>query len=147
MELWRDIEGFNGRYQISSWGRVRNANTGCILKPYKNERGYLKVYLNKGKGKYVKPRINRLVAQAFIPNPENKPQVDHIDSNPFNNNVENLRWVNIEEQFSNEESKKKRELARERTLKVLKLKPLIKSLLEIVPDKLQLVKMIIDYNA
>ena len=109
--------------------------------------GYRYVKLLNDGEKYHNYPIHKLVAQAFIPNPENKPQVDHIDSNPLNNNVENLRWVTFEEQFSNEESKKKRDLARERTLKVMKLKPLIKSLLEIEPDKLQLVKMIIDYNA
>lgn len=144
-EEWKDVEGFS-RYQISNKGRFYNKIVQRIM--YGTvKHGYRYVNLLDDNEKYHNYAIHRLVAQAFIPNPENKPQVDHIDSNPFNNIVENLRWVNSEEQFSNEESKKKRGLARERTLKVLKLKPLIKSLLEIEPDKLQLVKMIIDYNA
>lgn len=107
MELWREIEGFNGRYQISSWGRVRNVRTGCILKPYKNERGYLKVYLNKGNGKKAKPRINRLVAQAFIPNPYNLPQVNHKDGNKENNSYTNLEWVTNQQNATHAASMRK----------------------------------------
>ena len=91
MEIWRDILGFEGRYQVSSWGRVRNAK-GQLLKFYKNEKGYLKVDLCKDNVK-SKCRINRLVAEAFIPNPYNLPQVNHKDGNKENNSFTNLEWI------------------------------------------------------
>lgn len=94
MEMWRDIEGFEGRYQISSWGRVRNKD-GMILEPYTNHKGYLKIGLYKD-GKDHKKRINRLVAQAFIPNPYNLPQVNHKDGNKQNNSYTNLEWTTDE---------------------------------------------------
>ena len=90
MELWKDIEGFEGLYQVSSWGRVRSIRG--ILKPYQNSKGYLKISLFKN-GKGHKKRINRLVAMAFIPNPNGYPQVDHVDGNKQNNSITNLRWV------------------------------------------------------
>lgn len=89
LEIWTDIEGFEN-YQVSTWGRVRSSK--CILKPYENQKGYLKVGLRKD-GKCHKKRVSRLVAQAFIPNPDELPQVDHIDGNKQNNSVTNLRWV------------------------------------------------------
>ena len=89
MELWKDIEGFDG-YQISTWGNVRHH--GKSIKPYYNHKGYLKASLYKN-GVNHKKRINRLVAQAFIPNPNNYPQVNHKDGNKENNSVTNLEWV------------------------------------------------------
>ena len=93
MEVWKEIEGYNGKYQVSSWGRVRNAESGHILKPYKNSKGYLKVGLSSGKRVMDKHRINRLVAKAFIPNPMDLPQVNHKDGNKENNSVTNLEWT------------------------------------------------------
>lgn len=90
IEIWKDIEGFEGKYQVSSWGRIRSVNG--ILKTYENKKGYLKIGLYKN-GKYHKRRINRLVAQAFIPNPYDLPQVNHMDGNKRNNSVTNLEWV------------------------------------------------------
>ena len=89
MEIWADIEGLEGKYQVSTWGRVRSKNR--ILAPYENTKGYLKVGLFKD-GKTHKKRVNRLVAQAFIPNPNNYPQVDHLDGNKRNNSITNLEW-------------------------------------------------------
>lgn len=89
-EIWKDIEGFDG-YQVSTWGNVKGKN-GDYLTPYKNSKGYLKVGLFLG-GKTHKKRISRLVAEAFIPNPYNLPQVNHKDGNNQNNSVTNLEWV------------------------------------------------------
>lgn len=96
MEKWKDIKGYEGIYQVSSYGRVKNKLTGRILRPGVSTHNYLSVVLcNNGKTKGM--RIHRLVAQAFIPNPDNKPCIDHIDGIRFNNFVENLRWCTSEE--------------------------------------------------
>lgn len=97
MEIWKSVEGYNGKYQVSSWGRVRNAESGKILKPYKNSKGYLKVGLHaKGKRSPEKHRVHRLVAKAFVDNPYNLPQVNHKDGNKENNSVTNLEWTTDE---------------------------------------------------
>ena len=95
-EIWKDILGYEGKYQVSNWGRVKSLNyrnTGKegILKGVANGNGYLEVILFKeGKGKHY--RINRLVAQAFLPNPDNLPEVNHKDEDKQNNCVENLEY-------------------------------------------------------
>lgn len=95
-EEWRDIEGFEGKYMASNTGKVKSLNynkTGKekILEGVDYGYGYLYVVLYKdGKGKPC--RINRLVAMAFIPNPDNLPEVNHKDKIRTNNNVENLEW-------------------------------------------------------
>lgn len=97
MEIWKNIEGYENLYQISSEGRVKSLGNGSsnskerILKSYKDKDGYLRVSLWK-EGKVKKYYIHRLVAQAFIPNPNNLPQVNHKDEKPSNNRVENLEW-------------------------------------------------------
>lgn len=97
-EEWRDIEETNGKYEVSNYGKVRNKRTGKIIKPELNHHGYEKVWLNIDNARSdLKRRVNRLVAQAFIPNPENLPQVNHIDGNKLNNCVENLEWCTGEE--------------------------------------------------
>ena len=96
-EIWKEIEGFNN-YQVSTLGRVkrttwsRNSPAGKILKPSKNNCGYLFVNLQKNKKAYRKS-IHRLIAEAFIDNPNNLTDVDHIDNNKLNNTVENLQWL------------------------------------------------------
>ena len=90
MEEWRDIEGFDG-YQVSNEGRVRNCKRNTILKPLSDGRGYLQIHLWKN-GKSTNKRIHRLVAQAFLENPQNLPEVNHKDENKSSNIVENLEW-------------------------------------------------------
>lgn len=95
MEIWKTIEGYEGKYEVSTWGRIRNAK-GKIMKPYKNEKGYLKVTLYSSDKHKAKFRVNRLVAKAFIQNPYDLPQVNHKDGNKENNSVTNLEWTTNE---------------------------------------------------
>ena len=87
-EKWTNIEEFEN-YEVSNLGRVKNKKTGRILKAC-NHGGYFVVGLSKTKVKTM--QLHRLVAKAFISNPESKPHVNHIDKNPLNNNVNNLEW-------------------------------------------------------
>lgn len=103
-EIWEDIDNYVGFYQVSNLGRVRSIDRivkhwkygvclrkGKILKQLTNTFNYKFVILYKD-GKTKHHRVNRLVAQAFIPNPENLPQVNHKDENKSNNRVENLEY-------------------------------------------------------
>ena len=103
-EIWKDIEGYKGLYQVSNLGRVKSLdklkkvrNNGLqpikekILRNRYNEKGYSIVCLCKN-GEHKDCRVHRLVASAFIPNPNNLPQVNHKDENPKNNCVDNLEW-------------------------------------------------------
>lgn len=107
LEVWKDIQGYEGVYQVSNLGRVRSLdrrvshpkggkrfNKGQIIKPGINLQGYLFVQLSIG-SKICTKRVNRLVAEAFIPNPENLPVVNHKDKNRVNNSVDNLEWCTV----------------------------------------------------
>lgn len=104
MEIWKDIKGYEGYYQVSNYGNVRSCTRfdgvriqkGKMMKPNLKYNGYLQVGLRKDhKRKWFS--IHRLVAIHFIDNPDNLPQVNHIDCNKQNNNVNNLEWVSSKE--------------------------------------------------
>lgn len=117
MEIWRDVLGYEGLYQVSSEGRVKTISKDVkfknrwgqdavrhidekIMKTKVQQNDYDALTLSKD-GVRKTFCMQRLVATAFIPNPENKPQVDHIDGNKHNNCVENLRWVTAAENCAN----------------------------------------------
>ena len=110
IEEWRPVVGYEGLYEVSDWGNVRSVqrtiktSTGerkykeRLLTLYKKENNYYIVSLwNAGVGKYK--FVHKLVAEAFIPNPENKPTVNHINHIRTDNRIENLEWATIPEQF------------------------------------------------
>jgi hypothetical protein len=88
-EIWKDIVGYENKYQISSWGRLRNTNG--MMKPMIASNGYLVACLwkNNKQRKFV---MHRIVAQAFLENPQNYKEINHIDEDKTNNRVENLEW-------------------------------------------------------
>jgi len=109
MEIWRDIKGYEGYYQASNLGRLRGVNRTIrykdghyqskkekIMSPAITKWGYKMFFLHKnGVGKSFK--LSRLIALTFIPNPENKPEVNHMDGNKLNDVVDNLEWVTASE--------------------------------------------------
>ena len=94
MEIWRDISGFEGHYQVNNIGGVRSIKQGRIkiLQPVKSHSGYLKVHLSL-KSVVLQQSVHRLVAEAFIPNPANLSDVNHLDRVKHNNKEVNLEWI------------------------------------------------------
>lgn len=94
-EIWRPVVGYEGIYEVSNKGRVKSLIRGKgILKPSRHPNGYMSVELFRGKEpKSKRKTIHRLVAMAFIPNPNNLPFVNHRDESRDNNCVENLEWI------------------------------------------------------
>ena len=104
-EIWKDIKGFEGKYQVSSEGRVKSLSRKiidkaghphtikeCFMKTTPDKDGYKIIGLRDGSGNQKKFRLHRLVCEAFHPNPDNKPQVNHIDEDKTNNRACNLEW-------------------------------------------------------
>lgn len=89
MEVWKDIKGYEGLYQVSNWGRVKRVGKYILAQGYVH--GYLKVVLSKD-NKCKNFRVHRLVADAFIPNPDNLPYINHINEFKDDNRVCNLEW-------------------------------------------------------
>jgi hypothetical protein len=99
MEEYKKVKSYDN-YSVSNFGNVRNDTTNRILKPGINSRGYCYVNLcNNNKKQNM--TIHRLIALAFIPNPDNKKCIDHIDNSKINNNINNLRWVTYSENNMN----------------------------------------------
>jgi hypothetical protein len=95
-EIWKSVIGYEGLYEVSSLGNVRSVNWRGLgyrkFSPVPDRDGYLQITLTKN-GKQQNARVHRLVAMAFVDNPENKPQVNHIDEDRSNNVASNLEWV------------------------------------------------------
>lgn len=109
IEIWKDIKGFEGYYQISNLGNIKGLDRKVkskrsksgfrivkskLISTHINKYGYVSVRLRK-EGKTKAFTIHRLVAIAFIPNPNNYPSINHIDENKLNNNVQNLEWCTV----------------------------------------------------
>ena len=120
-EIWKDIIGFPN-YQISTLGRVRSktrevrcktkGGVECVkvikeklLTPHLGQYGYYVIALRGEDGKAKYPYLHRLLAQTFIPNPDNKPMIDHKDRNKLNNSLNNLRWATASENTLNKPSR------------------------------------------
>ena len=108
MEIWKDIPGYEGLYQVSNLGNIKNINRcfndkkgrkyivkEIICKPSIDTSGYRQIVLTKNKNR-KSHKVHRLVAMAFIPNPNSLPQINHKDENKQNNNVDNLEWCTQE---------------------------------------------------
>lgn len=113
-EEWKPVKGFEGLYEISNKGRLKRVSRDVLdqrgiiqhfpeqlIKGTLSVYGYMQTTLRKNRRK-INVRIHKLVAEAFIENPNNKPIVDHIDGNKVNNNADNLRWVTNSENIRNE---------------------------------------------
>ena len=97
-KFWLDVPGYEGLYQVNNLGEIRSIRTNPprLLKPWRHPAGYLCVTLCKDK-RQTKLLAHRVVAEAFIPNPENKPQVNHKNGDKTDNNATNLEWCDNQE--------------------------------------------------
>ena len=132
-EVWKDVAGYEGYYQVSNLGRVKSLQTKAyshaqkcaipvmrekILKPYPDTNKYLIIDLKKDRKRNTQ-KVHRLVAKAFIPNENNYPQVNHKDENKQNNCVENLEWCT--NQYNSTYGTAKERMAEKHKKKVLQI--------------------------
>lgn len=129
MEIWKDIKGYEGLYQVSNLGNVKSLKYGRekILKGYKNYKGYLTVKLLKNKKSKIY-LIHRLVAICFLPNNFGNVEIDHINTDRTDNRLENLRWVTHKENCNNSITKENYSKCRKG-----KLSPLAKPTIQFTP--------------
>lgn len=101
-EIWKDVIGYEDYFRVSNLGRVFGKRSGKVLKQYtyQNNRKAIASKIGGRGGMNVRFMVHRIVAEAFIPNPENKPEVNHKDCDPANNEVDNLEWVTREENIT-----------------------------------------------
>lgn len=100
-EIFKDIPGYEGKYQISNYGRIWSIKTQSYITPQPTSRGYNRVILVAKNGKRINERVARLVGRTFVPNPDKKPQIDHINRDNGDDRAENLRWVSSKENNRN----------------------------------------------
>ena len=125
IEVWKDVKGYEGLYQVSNMGRVKSLERTVarrngskrtvrerILKPEIIHNGYLRVKLCDSSGKMKKFFVHRLVGEAFHENPENKPCVNHIDEDKTNNTASNLEWCTVKENLNHGTRNKRRAKAK-----------------------------------
>ena len=93
MEIWKDIMGYDGLYQVSNFGNIYSNITNKQMKPRRDKDGYLLINLHSPSGKSVTEKVHRLVALHFCEKPEGCTEVNHIDYDRANNNASNLEWV------------------------------------------------------
>lgn len=101
IEVWRSVVGFEGLYDVSNMGNIYSHKTKNKMSGYRQKNGYMKIHLRK-ENKTIMCWVHRLVAQAFIPNPDpkNKTEVNHKDENKSNNCVDNLEWCSHKENMA-----------------------------------------------
>lgn len=94
-EIWQDLEGYEGIYEVSSFGQIRSyprqGTKGGIMVGHADKKGYINITLRKD-GIQQTQKLHRLIAKTFIPNPNNLPEVNHKDENKLNNRIDNLEW-------------------------------------------------------
>jgi hypothetical protein len=139
-EVWKPVKGYEGLYEVSSTGRIYGKFRKIILEPTMHQPSlkfrmnlnkrppYLKVGLSKN-GISKNYRVHRLVAEAFLDNPEDKPHVNHINSIPFDNRVQNLEWCTPQENMQHShELRKKEAIKKEKILGITEKGQLLLSL-------------------